>query len=188
MWNKLLAETRCHASKRTTRTGAGYSLVSTYSPVDLLHIGLNMVTCRQEDNKDWCRVFSCLNILSCRPSSYWLKHKDSLLNQVQYLYSTHCYKRYLKRSSPLENCSSGNGKRPCWCRNIFSLAHTGILHSSMVEISSVMEECKITAWARDNMPLTHAGILHYSMPEMSEQGFIFYISGETIPGGCGLGV
>jgi hypothetical protein len=26
---KLLAETRCHAGKKTTRTGAGYSLVST---------------------------------------------------------------------------------------------------------------------------------------------------------------
>jgi hypothetical protein len=87
----------------------------------------------------------------------------------------HCYKRYLKRSSPLENCSSGNGKRPCWCRNIFSLAHAGVLHSSMLEMSSGMEECKITAWARDNMPLAYAGILQSSMPEMLEEGSIFYI-------------
>jgi len=53
----------------------------------MLHTDCNMVTCRQEDNKDWCRVFSCLNIISCRPASYWLKHKDSLLNQVQNIYS-----------------------------------------------------------------------------------------------------
>jgi hypothetical protein len=40
----------------------------------------------------------------------------------------------------------------------------------MLEMSSGMEECKITAWARDKMPLAHAGILHSSMPEMSEEG------------------
>jgi len=62
------------------------------------------------------------------------------------------------------------GKRPCWCRNILSLAPTGILFSSMLEMSSGMEECKITAWARDKMFLAHAGILHSSMPEMSEKG------------------
>ena len=82
---------------------------------------------------------------------------------------THCYKRYLKWSPPLENCSSGNGKRPRWCRNILSLGHTGILHSSMLEMSSGMEECKITAWARNILSLAHAGILHSSMPEMSEE-------------------
>jgi hypothetical protein len=38
----------------------------------------------------------------------------------------------------------------------------------MLEMSSGMEECKITAWARDNMLLAYAGILHSSMPEMSE--------------------
>ncbi len=100
----------------------------------------------------------------------------------------HCDKRYLKRSSPLENCISGNGKRPCWCRNIFSLAHAGILHSSMLEMSSGMEECKITAWAKDNMPLAYAGILHSSMPEMSEESSIFYILCSYTSGGCGLGV
>ncbi len=31
----------------------------------------------------------------------------------------------------LENCSPGNEKAPCWCRKILSLAHAGILHSSM---------------------------------------------------------
>jgi hypothetical protein len=51
-----------------------------------------------------------------------------------------------------------------------SLAPTGILFSSMLEMSSGMEECKITAWARDKMFLAHAGILHSSMPEMSEKG------------------
>jgi hypothetical protein len=100
----------------------------------------------------------------------------------------HCYKRYLKRSFPLENCSSGNGKRPCWCRKIFSLAHAAILHSSMLEMSSGMEECKITAWAKDNMPLAYAGILHSSMPEMSEEGLIFYILYTSTLCGCGLGV
>ncbi len=100
----------------------------------------------------------------------------------------HCYKRYFKRSSPLENCSSGNGKSPCWCRNIFSLTHSGILHSSILEMSSGMEECKITAWARDNMPLAHAGILHSSMPEMSEECLIFSILCAISPGCCGLGV
>ncbi len=100
----------------------------------------------------------------------------------------HCYKRYLKCSSPLENCSSGNGKRPCWCWNILSLAHTGILHSSMLDMSSGMEECKITAWARYNMSLTHAVILHSSMPEMSEECLIFCILCADVLGNCGLGV
>jgi hypothetical protein len=58
----------------------------------------------------------------------------------------------------------------------------------MLEMSSGMEECKITAWARDNMPLAHAGILHSSMPEMSEEGLMFYIFCTDAPGGCGLGV
>jgi hypothetical protein len=52
---------------------------------------------------------------------------------------------------------------------------TGILHSSMLEMSSGMEECKITAWARNILSLVHAGILHSSMPKMSEEGLIFYI-------------
>jgi hypothetical protein len=50
-----------------------------------------------------------------------------------------------------------------------------ILHSSMLEMSSGMEECKITAWAKDNMPLAYAGILHSSMPEMSEESLNFCI-------------
>jgi hypothetical protein len=45
----------------------------------------------------------------------------------------------------------------------------------MLEMSSGMEECKITAWARYNMSLAHAGILQFSMPEMSEESLIFYI-------------
>jgi hypothetical protein len=45
----------------------------------------------------------------------------------------------------------------------------------MLDMSSGMEECKITAWARDNMPLAYAGILHSSMPEMLEEVSIFYI-------------
>jgi len=48
----------------------------------------------------------------------------------------HCYKNYLKWSSPLEKCRPGNEKPPCWCRNILPLAHTDILHSSMLGISS----------------------------------------------------
>ncbi len=103
-------------------------------------------------------------------------------------HSPHCYKRYLKQSSPLENCSSGNGKRPCRWRKIFSLTHTDKLHSSMLEMSSGMEECKITAWGKDNMPRTHAGILHSSMPEKSEEGLIFYFLYRRSPSGYGLGV
>jgi hypothetical protein len=45
----------------------------------------------------------------------------------------------------------------------------------MLEMSSGMEECKITAWAKDKMPLAYAGILHSSMPEMSEESLNFYI-------------
>jgi hypothetical protein len=45
----------------------------------------------------------------------------------------------------------------------------------MLEMSSGMEECKITAWAKDNMPLAYAGILHSSMQEMSEERLNFYI-------------
>ncbi len=102
------------------------------------------------------------------------------------LVSLHCYKRYLKWSSPLENCSSGNGKRPCWCWNTLSLAHAGILHSSMLEMSSGMEECKITAWASDNMSLSHADILHFSRPEISEECLIVYVLCSIISGNCGL--
>ncbi len=69
-----------------------------------------------------------------------------------------------------------------------SLTHTGILHSSMLEMSSGMEECKITAWARYNMSLAHAGILLFSMPEMSEEGLIFSILNVQTPGNCGVGV
>jgi hypothetical protein len=47
----------------------------------------------------------------------------------------HKYKIF---SSSMENCSSGNGIAPCWCRNILSLAHAGILHSSMPEDVSGM--------------------------------------------------
>jgi hypothetical protein len=35
----------------------------------------------------------------------------------------------------------------------------------MLEMSSGMEECKITAWERNILSLAHAGILHSSMPE-----------------------
>jgi hypothetical protein len=69
-----------------------------------------------------------------------------------------------------------------------SLAHSGILHSSMLEMSSGMEECKITAWARDNTSLAHAVILHSSVPEMSEECLIFYILCIDTTGNCGLGV
>jgi hypothetical protein len=68
------------------------------------------------------------------------------------------------------------------------LVHAGILHSSMLDMSSGMEECKITAWAKDNMLLAYAGILHSSMPEMSEESSIFYILCQYTVGGCGLGV
>jgi hypothetical protein len=58
----------------------------------------------------------------------------------------------------------------------------------MLEMSSGMEECKITAWAKDNMPLAYAGILHSSMLEMSEEGLMFNILGSVTSSGCGLGV
>ncbi len=69
-----------------------------------------------------------------------------------------------------------------------SLAHTGILHSSMLEMSSGMEECKITAWARYNMSLAHAGILQFSMPEMSKEGLMFFILCSITLGICGVEV
>jgi hypothetical protein len=58
----------------------------------------------------------------------------------------------------------------------------------MLEMSSGMEECKITAWARNILSLAHAGILHSSMPEMSEEGLNFYILYNLVSGICGLGV
>jgi hypothetical protein len=58
----------------------------------------------------------------------------------------------------------------------------------MLEMSSGMEECKITAWAKDNMPLAYAGILHSSMPEMSEESLNIYILCSYTSGGCGLGI
>jgi hypothetical protein len=64
----------------------------------------------------------------------------------------------------------------------------GILHFSMLEMSSGMEECKITAWARYNMSLAHAGILKFSMPDMSEESLIFYILCSMIPGNCSIGL
>ncbi len=47
----------------------------------------------------------------------------------------HCNKSLSKWSSPLENCSCGNEKATCWSWNIFSLAHAGILHSSIPDMS-----------------------------------------------------
>ncbi len=65
------------------------------------------------------------------------------------------------------------GKDPVGAGTFCPSAITGILHSSMLEMSSGMEECKITAWARNILSLAHAGILHSSMPEMLEEGLIF---------------
>jgi hypothetical protein len=59
--------------------------------------------------------------------------------------------KYKQCSFPMENYSSGNGKVPCWCGNMLSLAHAGILHSSMLEAIYGMEECKMPAWATDKM-------------------------------------
>jgi hypothetical protein len=64
----------------------------------------------------------------------------------------------------------------------------GTFCSSMLEMSSGMEECKITAMARDNISLAHDSILHSSMLEMSEEGLKFNILCSLIPGNCGLGV
>ncbi len=58
----------------------------------------------------------------------------------------------------------------------------------MLEMSSGMEECKITAWARNILSLAHAGILNSSMPEMSEEGLKLYILDRLVSGICGLGV
>jgi hypothetical protein len=48
--------------------------------------------------------------------------------------------------------------------NILSLAHAGILHSSMLEDISGMEECKIPSWARDKMFRCQQGA--FSFPEL----------------------
>jgi hypothetical protein len=42
-------------------------------------------------------------------------------------------------------------KIPAWARDMFSLAHAVILHSSILEDISSMEEWKIPAWARVKM-------------------------------------
>jgi hypothetical protein len=52
----------------------------------------------------------------------------------------------------------------------------------MLEMSSGMEECKITGWTRYNMSLAHASILLFSMPEMSEKGLMFSILFIKTPG------
>ncbi len=49
---------------------------------------------------------------------------------------------------------SGKLHAPCWCQNLFSLAHAGILHSSMPEMFSGMEKCKMPAMGEgQNVPL-----------------------------------
>ncbi len=50
----------------------------------------------------------------------------------------HCYKSYSKWSSPLENCSFGNGKSPRRCWNILYLTH---LHSSRPEMPFGLRSC-----------------------------------------------
>jgi hypothetical protein len=42
-------------------------------------------------------------------------------------------------------------KIPAWARDMFSLAHAVILHSSMAEDIFRMEECNIPVWAREKM-------------------------------------
>ncbi len=72
----------------------------------------------------------CWSSLHPPPSA---KHVSCLGHSVQL---PHWYKSYSKWSSPLENCRSGNEKSPLLVQELFPLAHTGILHSSMLEISS----------------------------------------------------
>ncbi len=62
----------------------------------------------------------------------------------------HCYKNYLKWSSPLEKYRPGNEKPPCWCRNILPLAHTDILHSSMLGISSGIWSSAFSVMLQEN--------------------------------------
>ncbi len=45
----------------------------------------------------------------------------------------HCNKKWAKRSFPLENNPSEEGKFPCWYWNICPATHTVIIHSSVRE-------------------------------------------------------
>jgi hypothetical protein len=51
---------------------------------------------------------------------------------------------------PLENCSSGNGKAPRWCRNILPLP-----------MYSEVEDCKTPAWARDKLFIHGRGFQYF---------------------------
>jgi hypothetical protein len=53
---------------------------------------------------------------------------------------------------------------PAWARDILNLAHAIILHSSMPEDISGMEECNIPVWARDKMFRHQQGL--FPFPEL----------------------
>jgi hypothetical protein len=55
-------------------------------------------------------------------------------------------------------------KIPVLARDILSLAHAVILHSSMPEDIFSMEECKLPVWARDKMFLNQQGL--FPFPEL----------------------
>jgi hypothetical protein len=55
-------------------------------------------------------------------------------------------------------------KITAWARDVLSLAHAVILHSSMPEDISSMEECKIPVRARDKMFRHQQGL--FPFPEL----------------------
>ncbi len=84
--------------------------------------------------------------------------------------SSHCYKNYSKWSSPLEKCRPGNEKAPCWCRNILPLAHTDILLSSMLEISSGIWSRNITVMLQENSVRSSNYNCQKKLPEIRRMG------------------
>jgi len=65
----------------------------------------------------------------------------------------------MKLSSGVRNIAVlGMKKDPCWGWNIFSLAHTGILHSSMQEMSSGLRS-RIFAVQGGENPFLRQGLL-----------------------------
>jgi hypothetical protein len=69
----------------------------------------------------------------CQSSSKFYIQANIRLQIFAYkriLASKYSYKAFHKSQA-----CSGNEKDPCWCRNICTLTHTGILHFSLPEIS-----------------------------------------------------
>jgi hypothetical protein len=61
-------------------------------------------------------------------------------------------------------------KAPCWCQNILTLAHIGILHSSMQEISSDLWSKNFYVLLQDNSGKSLISKMLGKMPEIHGMG------------------